>query len=332
MTAGVGGQGARTKIAVFGAGALGSYFAAALARTSSWVGVVARGASLEAIRRSGLKVESPRGDFQVAPAIASEHPAEVGRVDAVILAVKTWQVEGAAGAMRPLLGPSTPVLTLQNGVDAPEQLAGILGRRHVLAGVCRAICAMTAPGCIRDAGVPLAIALGELDGAPLSRGAAALAAALAAAGVAVDTPSDIRAALWAKLLMIAAFSGVGAATRSSIGEIRDCAPARDLLQRILEETEAVARSQGVALPPDVVPRTRAFIDSLPATGTSSMQRDLAAGRPSELEAILGAVVRFGDQGGVPTPTLDDVYASLLPQEQRARARLVPCAPERSRDA
>jgi 2-dehydropantoate 2-reductase len=296
------------------------------------VSVVARGASLEAIRRDGLRVESPRGDFHASPARASDEPAEIGRVDGVILAVKAWQVAEAARAMGPLLGPETRVLTLQNGVEAPDELAGILGHRHALAGVCRIICSMSAPGCIRDAGVQPTLALGELDDAPLSRDGAALAAALAAAGVTVETPPDIRVALWEKLLMIAPFSGVGSVTRSPIGEIRDCAPSRDLLRRIAEEVEAVARAQGVRLPAESVPRTLAFIDTLPAAGTASMQRDIAAERPSELEAILGAAIRMGDRTGVPTPALDDVYASLLPQELRARARSIPATSEGSRDS
>jgi 2-dehydropantoate 2-reductase len=308
------------KLAVVGAGGVGGYLAALLARSGAWVAVLTRGDSLAAIREHGIRVESPRGDFQVAPALASEHPAEIGRVDGVILAVKAWEVADAARALRPLLGPETRVLTVQNGVEAPEQLAPILGGRHALAGTCRMIASRTAPGCIRDAGVEPAVALGELDGSPLSPGATVLAAALAAAGVRVETPADIRAALWEKLLMIAPFSGAGSMTRSSIGEIRDSAPSRELLKRIAEEVDAVARALGVRLREDAVARTLAFLDSLPAAGTSSMQRDLAAERPCELEAIVGAVVRLGDRTDVSTPTLDVVYASLLPQERRARAR------------
>src|SRR5689334_12512412 len=163
------------RIAVFGAGGLGGYFAATLARAGFRVGVVARGAQLEAIRERGILVESPQGEFRASPWRASHDPAEIGEVDAVILAVKAWQVPEAARAMPPLIGPATRVLPLLNGVEAHEQLAETLERRHVLVGLCRIISSLTAPGRIRDAGVPATVALGEMDGKPLSREAAALA-------------------------------------------------------------------------------------------------------------------------------------------------------------
>jgi 2-dehydropantoate 2-reductase len=306
--------------AVFGTGGVGGYFAAVLARAGYPVSVVTRGSHLEAIRRNGLRILSPKGDFTVAVAKASDKPEDIGPVDAVILAVKAWQVTEAANAMRPLLAPPTRVLPLQNGVEAAQQLQQILGVQHPLMGLCRIIASVVSPGCIRHGGLDPMVALGEKDGSALSANAGALAEALKTAGVTVQTPQNMEAALWEKLLFIAAVSGTGAVTRSTIGEFRNCAPSRELLQQLMEEVSTVARSRGIRLPEDVVPRTLAFVDTSPADGTASMQRDLTAGRPSELEAIIGAVVRFGDQAGLPTPAADYVYASLLPQENRARSQ------------
>lgn len=306
--------------AVFGAGGIGGYFAAVLARAGYSVAVVARGTHLQAIRRDGLRILSPKGDFTAAVAKASDKPEEIGPVDAVILAVKAWQVSEAASAMRPLLSPLTRVLPLQNGVEATRQLQQKLGPSHALIGLCRIIASVESPGCIRHGGLDPMVALGEPDGSALSANAKALAEALAEAGVTVQTPTDMQAALWEKLLFIASLSGTGAVTRSTIGEFRSCPPTRELLRQLMEEVAAVAHSRGIDLSEDVVSRTLSFVDASPAAGTASMQRDMAAGRPSELEAIIGAVVRFGDQAGVPTPAMDYVYASLLPQESRARSR------------
>jgi 2-dehydropantoate 2-reductase len=304
--------------AVVGAGGVGGYFAAVLARAGYSVSVVARGASLEAIRRDGLRILSPKGDFTTKVAKASDNPEEIGPVDAVILTVKAWQVGEAASAMRPLLTPTTRVLPLQNGVEATAQLQQVLGPKVPLMGLCRIIASVESPGCIRHGGLEPTVLLGEPDGSALSENAVALADALKTTGVTVQTPPDMHAALWEKLLFIAAVSGAGAVARSTMGEVRNCPPTRELLRQLMEEVAAVARSQNIRLSEDVVSRTLKFVDASPADGTASMQRDLAAGRPSELEAIIGAVVRFGDEAGVPTPAMDYVYASLLPQENRAR--------------
>jgi 2-dehydropantoate 2-reductase len=308
------------RYAVVGVGGVGGYFAAVLARAGYPVSVVARGPHLEAIRRAGLRILSPKGDFTVTVEKATDKAEDIGPVDAVILAVKAWQVTEAASAMLPLVTPMTRVLPLENGVEATAQVQQVLGPKHSLMGLCRIIASIESPGCIRHGGLDPTIALGEPDGSALSGNALALADALKAAGVTVQTPPDIHAALWEKLLFIAALSGTGAVARSTIGEMRSCPPTRELLQQLMEEVAAVARSRGIRLAEDVVKRTLAFVDASPAGGTASMQRDMAAGRPSELEAIIGAVVRFGDRGGVPTPAMDYVYASLLPQENRACGR------------
>jgi 2-dehydropantoate 2-reductase len=313
----------RTIFAVFGAGGVGGYFGAVLARAGYSVAFIARGEHLEAIRRSGLDIRSPKGDFNVTPTQVTDDPADIGPVDAVILGVKAWQVPEAARSMRPLLASATKVLPLQNGVESADQLRQVLGRQHTLVGLCRIISSVTSPGHIYHSGMEPTVALGETDGSTLSESGLALADALRAAGVVVETPPDIQAALWAKLVFIAAISGAGAVARATIGEVRECPPARQLLSQLMEEVVAVAHAGGIRLEQDVIRRTLAFVESLPASGTASMERDIVAGRPSELEEIIGAVGRLGDQRGVPTPTIDCVYACLLPQELRARGALGP---------
>jgi len=307
------------RFAIYGAGGVGGYFAAVLARAGYSVSLIARGRQLEAIRQKGLQVESPKGNFNVRLAQVTDRPTEIGPVDAVVLAVKAWQVLEAASAMHPMLSPHTKVLPLQNGVEASEQLQQIIGREHTLLGLCRIISSVSAPGVIHHGGLEPQVAFGESDGSPLSPNAKALAEALKASGVIVETPADMQAALWEKFLFIAAVSGVGAVARSTIGEIRQCEPSRRLLQQVMEEVQALALSRGVRLALEIVQKTMAFVETLPASGTASMQRDIAGGKPSELEAIIGFGVRYGKQAGLETPALNYIYASLLPQEQRARS-------------
>lgn len=308
------------RFAVYGAGGIGGYFAAVLARAGYFVGLIARGRQLEAIRQNGLQIESPRGNFEARPARVSDRPEEIGSVNAVILAVKAWQVSEAAEAMRPLLSTETKVLPLQNGVEAPEQLEKVLGREHTLIGLCKVLSAVTAPGHIRYVGMEATVSLGESNGGELSPNAKLLGDALRKAGVTVDTPADMQAALWGKLLFIAAMSGVGAVSRSTVGEIRQSPQTLELLREVMEEVRAVAIGRGVRLAAGVVAKTLEFVETLPANGTASMQRDIADGKPSELEAIIGAIVRGGDQSGIATPVTDFIYASLLPQERRARGK------------
>jgi 2-dehydropantoate 2-reductase len=313
---------AKMTIAIIGAGGVGGYFGAVLVRAGHSVKFIARGAHLEAIRRDGLHVSTPKGDFSVIPEQVTDDPAEVGLVDVVILGVKAWQVTEAASAIRPLLTLKTKVLPLQNGVEAPDQLRQVLNRQHTLVGLCRIISSVTSPSRICHVGVEPMIALGEPNGEALSANGEALANALRGAGVAVETPTDIQAACWEKFVFIAAVSGVGAVARATIGEVRACAPAYQMLHRLIEEVVNVANASGIRLKEDVVARTLALVSGLPARRTTSMQRDIAEGKPSELEEIVGAVVRFGALMKVPTPIMDYVYASLLSQEIRARGVLL----------
>jgi len=308
------------RIAVFGTGAVGGYFGGRLAQAGEDVIFIARGAQLQALQERGLRVESPKGDFSVNPAQATDDPAQVGAVDAVLVGVKAWQVPEAAEAMRPLLGPETFVVPLQNGVEAPGQLAAVLGEEHVLGGLCRIVSFLVEPGHVRHAGLEPYVAFGELDDRPSER-AERLRAAFARAGVTAEVPSDIRVAMWGKFLFIASFSGVGAGTRAPAGVLRSLPETRRLLEQAMHEVLAVAHARGIALPEQSIPNTMALIDGLPPEGTASMQRDIMAGRPSELESQNGALVRLGQEVGVATPLHAFIYHSLTPLEMRARGQV-----------
>ncbi|HEX3233055.1 MAG TPA: 2-dehydropantoate 2-reductase [Gemmatimonadales bacterium] len=303
---------------VFGAGAVGAYFGGRLAETDEDVAFIARGAALRAIRERGLRVTSTDGDFVIQPAHASDTPAELGLADVILLGVKAWQVPDAARAMGPLLGPDTFVVPLQNGVEAPAQLAAVLGPERVLGGLCRILAWIAAPGEIRHEGVEPYIGFGELAGGLSPRVERLQQVFARCRGVTAEALEDVRAELWRKFLFIASVSGVGAVTRAPIGVFRSRPETRALLERAMREVLAVARAHGVALPDDTVEETLAFTDTVPAEGTASMQRDLIAGRPSELEAQSGAVVRLGREKGVPTPVHESFYRSLVPLELRAR--------------
>jgi 2-dehydropantoate 2-reductase len=308
------------RVAVFGTGAVGGYFGGRLARAGEDVVFIARGAQLRALRDQGLRVDSIAGDFVVRPVQATDDPAQAGVVDVVLVGVKAWQVPEVAQAMRLLVGPETFVVPLQNGVEAPSQLAAVLGAEHVLGGLCRIVSLVVEPGHIRHAGLEPYVAFGELDNRPSQR-AQRLRQAFARAGVAAEIPADIQVAMWEKFLFIASFSGVGAVTRAPAGVLRSLPETRQMLERAMHEVLAVAGAREIALPDEAIPKTMALIDSLPPGGTASMQRDIVGGRRSELESQNGAVVRLGQEVGVATPLHAFIYHSLLPLELRARGRV-----------
>jgi 2-dehydropantoate 2-reductase len=309
------------RIAILGVGAVGGYFGGRLARAGHDVTFIARGENLQAMRAHGLRVDSPQGDFVVHPVEATSDPAEVGPVDAVILGVKAWQVRDAARQARPLLGPQTMVLPLQNGVEAAEQAAAELGAGHVLGGVCRIMSHKERPGHIRHLGADPSIAFGELDNRPSERVRRLQEAFAQAEGVSAEVAADIGAAIWGKFMLMAPWGGVGSVTRAPAGVFRRIPESRALLRQCLEEVDRLARARGVGLAEDAVAATLDVIDRLPPQATASLQRDIGAGRPSELNDQIGAVVRLGRASGVATPAHAFLLGSLLPQERRARGEI-----------
>ena len=306
------------RICVFGTGAVGAYFGGRLAEAGQEVAFVARGEALRALRERGLRAASTEGNFEIQSVRASDDPAELGPADVILLGVKAWQVSDAARAIAPVLGPDTFVVPLQNGVEAPAQLAAVLGPDRVLGGLCRIIAWIESPGLVRHEGAEPYIGFGELSGGLSPRAERLQQAFGRCRGVTAEALEDVQAEMWRKFLFISSVSGLGAVNRAPLGVLRRVPEARELLERAMREVLAVARAHGVALPDDAVEETLAFTDSLPEEGTTSMQRDILAGRPSELESQSGAVVRLGREKGVATPVHDFVYRTLLPLEARAR--------------
>ena len=299
------------RIVVYGTGGVGGYFGGRLAQAGEDVTFIARGEHLRAIRANGLRVDSPNGDFVIHPARATDNVNEAGETDLVILGVKAWQVPDAARAIKPVVGPTTTVLPLQNGVDAVPQLVAELGSARVVGGLCRIVSFVVEPGHIRHAGFAPTIIIGELDNQRTER-IAKIEEVFKQAGLDTTIAADIQVALWTKFLFIASFSGVGALANAPAGVLRSDPKRRAQMLSAMEEIYALAHARGVRLPSDSVEKVMAAVDGLPDDATSSMQRDIAAGKPSELEAQNGAVVRMASESGIDVPTHTLIYHTLKP--------------------
>jgi 2-dehydropantoate 2-reductase len=309
------------RIAVIGAGGLGGYFGGRLARAGQDVTFLARGAHLEALRSDGLRVESVRGDFALAPKAthATDDPRAIGPSDVVLFTVKSYDTDSAAALLGPIIGPNTVVISLQNGIANEEQLAARLGPQHVAGGVAYIFAGIVRPGVVRDTGGPARLLFGELDGRRSDR-LVSFFDACTGAGIEAELAPDIRVALWTKYGFICAQAGLTAATRQPIGVIRDTPPAWKLFGQILEESAAVGRAEGVALPDDLVERQLGLAAGLAPTLYSSLYDDLVTGRRIELDALLGELVRRAARVDVPVPGVEAVYAIVLTQAATSESR------------
>lgn len=301
------------RIAVMGAGGMGGYFGGRLARSGELVAFVARGEHRRAIEARGLTVRSITGDFTVRAVVTDEPrrvPDLIGPVDLVLFCVKSYDTEAVAQAIRPLLGPETAVLTLQNGVVNVETLGRLLGPERVLGGLVYGFAVIEAPGVISHTQGGK-IVFGELDGHESPRATRFLEAGREA-GFPIELSGNIRRALWEKYLMICALSGLTAATRRPMGEIRACPESRRLYQMILEELATIAKAEGIGLAADTVDTIMIAADAWKPDTYSSLYHDLVHGRRLELEALQGHGVQLGARHGIPTPALFAVYAALRP--------------------
>jgi 2-dehydropantoate 2-reductase len=306
------------RILVMGTGGVGGYYGGLLARQGNEVTFISRGAHLYAIRHEGLKVKSIHGDFHIFPADATDDPAKVEPVDLVLFCVKTYNTDEAAEAIRPVVGPQTVVLSLQNGVDAAERIGKVVGMEHTLGGATWLSSAVEAPGVIRQISQFRRIVFGELAGGRSER-VQSLFEVLNPTGITVEISENIHKVLWTKFVFISAASAFGSLTRLPMGEYRAVPETRSLLIAIMREVEALARAQGIPLDPDVVEQSLEFADNAAPHIKPSMQLDVESGHRTELESMVGVIGRKGRELGVPTPVADFVYGSLLPVELKARS-------------
>ena len=305
-----------------GAGGVGGYFGARLAAAGADVAFIARGAHLDAMRTSGLKVESPLGYLHLEHVTATSDPADIGPVDIVLFTVKLYDSEAACALLGPLIGPDTVVVTLQNGVESVALLTRAVGQRHVAGGVAHIAATIAEPGLIRHTALDLIIA-GELDGTRTAR-LDALEALGRQAGFQCRLTEHIDMEIWLKFVRLSAFSGLTAVTRSPLGVIRDDPDLLAMLQAAVMEGMAVAHAKQIQFPPNAFADMFAHMAGMPPQTKSSMLLDLERGRRLELPWLSGAVLRLGRELGVDTPIHRFIATVLAPLTNGSAQSAVPC--------
>ena len=299
------------RIAVMAAGAVGGYFGARLTAAGHDVAFIARGAHRDAMRRDGLKIESSLGDLHLKGLSVTDDPREVGPVDVVLFAVKLWDTETAGEQARPLLGPKTRLITLQNGVDSVERLAPLLGNEATIGGATYVVTTIARPGVIRHTGTIARIRCGRLDRRP-DPGLAGYVEEMKTAKLDITFSDNMLLDLWKKFVLLSGTSGITASTRQPLGVIRDDEDMRALLYKLMHETMAVGRAAGVEFAPDFPAELDRAVAGFAPDMRASMANDLAAGNRLELDWLAGKVVALGRKYAVPTPAQEAVYAILKP--------------------
>lgn len=304
------------EIAIMGAGAVGGYYGALLARAGHDVAFIARGKHLAAMRENGLKVKSFFGDFHLPTVRATDDPGEVGPVDLILFTVKTYDAISAAEMMLPMVGAETAVITMQN-MDMSEQVGEIIGFEHILGSVTYVFSAVSEPGVISQTSDFHRIIFGEFSNEITPR-AETIRDVLESSGATIVLSDDIQEALWSKLLVISPLGGVSSVVRVPAGGYRDVPESRMMLINAMTELESLARARGVNLDADIVEQKMRFVDGLEPGAITSMQRDVLSGRRSEMEELIGMVCRMAAESGVGAPVYNFIYAALKPGEIRAR--------------
>jgi 2-dehydropantoate 2-reductase len=301
------------KICFIGAGAVGGFYGALLARQGHDVSFIARGAHLDAIRQNGLRVVGPLGDFVVRTPATSD-PHDIGPVDVVVHTVKTYDNAAAIPLIAPLVGPETTVLTLQNGVDSAEEIAAVIGERHTIGGSTYIATAIEGPGLIRQTGTHRRVVLGEYfnPAGAITPRVQALADAMNAADIEAEAVANAKDTTWEKFTYLAPFAAFTGAARLPIGPLWSDDDIRQMFLDAVEEVANVARASGVRLPADHRDRIFKYAIKLPPSTRSSLLIDLSQGKRIEVEALQGSVVRRGARVGVPTPIMAALYAVLKP--------------------
>jgi 2-dehydropantoate 2-reductase len=301
------------KFAIVGSGAVGGYYGAKLARAGHDVTFIARGAHLAAIRERGLAIKSPLGDF-VVKARAEEHAAQVPPVDVAIFTVKAYSNHDALPILKALVGEGTTALTLQNGVESVDEIAALVGASRVLGGSTYIATALREPGVIEQTGTHRRIVFGEVSGdtSRVSERVQRISDAFTGADIIAEPVADARVAVWEKFCFLAPFAAFTGAARLPIGPLWADPFGRAQVIAAFREVEAVARAGGIALPADVVDRILPYVDAIPPDTRSSLLIDLQQGKPIEVEALLGAVVRRAAKTRTPTPVMAALYVVLKP--------------------
>lgn len=304
------GLGVAVRVAVMGAGSIGGYFGGMLSRGGNQVTLIARGRHLKAIRDGGLRIATDEEEF-VVHCDATDDPNEVGLVDLALLTVKTYHNEQAVPAMLPMIGESTTVLCLQNGIDSYQSLVKAVGSEKVMPGAAYIEASRPAPGVVKQTGQVVRIAFGEPGGGDSERGRRILEA-LERSQIPAEFNQDIQQTLWSKFLFIATMAGVTTLSRQTMAELMPRPEWRSVIVECLREIEAVGRASGVNLDSQIVDSTLQYIEGSLEQMHASMHADIMAGRPLELEALNGAVVRAGKAANVSTPINNVIYAMLKP--------------------
>lgn len=300
------------KIAVMGTGGVGGVFGARLAAAGNDVSFIARGKHLEAIKRDGLRVRSElRGDVTIHPAVATSEPSEIGTVDVVLFTVKLWDTESAAETIKPLIGPQTAVLSLQNGIERDAILGRHVGAQHVIGGVSYVASNIMEPGVILQKGNAQDLVFGEYS-KQFSERVLALKAACDAASIGAEISKHIERTIWEKFVWLVAMSAVLSATRQTIGPVMSNPLTRQLMRDVMSETIAVGKASGVDLDEQVLESRMKYGENLAPDVIASMLHDLRSGNRLELPWLSGAVVSIGEKYGVPTPVNKTLVAVLSP--------------------
>ena len=305
------------RIVIMGAGGTGGYYGALLAKQGHEITLIARGSHLQAIQKKGLQVKSVFGDITVSPFSATDDPSNLAPPALILFCTKTYDTDEAVQKIKPIVGKETTLLSLQNGIDAVERIGKVVGMEHMIAGATWISSAVEAPGVIKQVSDFRRVVLGELDGRVTAR-IQAIFDVFKDTGITVELSDNILKILWTKFIFISAASSFGSLTRLPIGEYRSVPEMRALIVRLMREVEALAYDQGVTLDADVVDKSLTFMDNTASHIKASMQLDVEAGRRTEIESMIGVIVRKGQERGIPTPTADLVYAVLLPVELKAR--------------
>lgn len=307
------------RIAVIGTGGIGAFFGAKLIEAGMEVHFLATERHVEPVRQSGMRLSTAAGENAWRPASITSDAREIGPVDLVLVTVKLYQLQEATADIEALLGPDTRVLTMQNGISAPRILAEQIGDERVVSAIAFIISFLEEPGHVRQLGnrAGFTASTTTRSGAPAAL-VADLVETLVGVGVDARASDQIDRELWRKFSLITTFGGVCGLADSALGPVREFGPTRALLEQSLTEARAVAVAVGVGLTKEDSDGILARMDLSDPGATTSMQRDIAAGRPSELEYLNGELVRLAGENGVDVPLQRAAVAVLRLRERKNR--------------